>query len=135
MQTKYYTPTIEEFHVGFEFERELVDCNWNHSEWQKETVTSETNFKILEEYKSYNRVKCLCREDIESLGWELDSCVKKEWFYIHKKSNLQDGTIRLTFRQKEQSVEISWVKSGNYFYGKIKNKSELKKLMQQLNIE
>jgi len=137
--TKYYTPTIEEFHVGFEFE--FLN---NQNEWifsndfsldfaDDDTDTVSEVERLLEVSKI--RVKNLCREDIESENWELDSCVEKECFYIHKSSNLKNGTIRLVFREKEGSIEINCDKFGECFYGILKNKSELQKLMIQLNIK
>lgn len=133
--TKYYTPDIEEFHVGFEFEREILDDDFNHLGWGKETVTIDTNLRNVKKWSNYQRAKYLDREDIESEDWELDSCVEKECFYIHKSSNLENGTIRLVFREKEGSIEINCDKFGECFYGILKNKSELQKLMVQLNIK
>ena len=33
MENKYYTPQIEEFHVGFEFE-----VNYGNNDWQQEKI-------------------------------------------------------------------------------------------------
>jgi len=71
MNEKYYTPEIEEFKVGFEFE--FMHSDYKEQGWKKYN-TPEFNFekedcpfggKDLSEY----RVKYLDREDIESLGW------------------------------------------------------------------
>ena len=78
----YYTPEIEEFHVGFEYEFQGVDCNWRPTGWEKVTQTQKGNsygafgntwlskFKNIE--SSYFRVKYLDKEDIESLGFVYD---------------------------------------------------------------
>lgn len=64
MKDKYYTPSIEEFHVGFEFEL-------------KDPITQIWVKFIFEEDKLWfiksniSRVKYLNKEDIESLGFEL----------------------------------------------------------------
>jgi len=71
MENKYYTPTIEEFHVGFEFEFRHSD--YKEDGWKKFTTPvfnmerEDCPFacQTLEEY----RVKYLDREDIESLGF------------------------------------------------------------------
>ena len=137
---KYYTPTIEEFHVGFEYQFNDFGTDGNLlSDWQKATIKCGTQIDDInrkEDNKNvYSlRVKLLDREDIISLDWELDSIVEKECFYIHKTSSLQND-IRLVFREKESSIEINSSKFGECFYGIIKNKSELKKLMNQLNIK
>jgi len=155
--TKYYIPTIEEFHVGFE-------CEYKSQELIGKALTKHIERKCLfgkeieipdnelfeqhiingrdVQFYSLNthlikdafRVKHLDREDIESENWELDCCVEKEWFYIHKTSNFQNGNIRLVFREKEGSIEINSDKFGECFYGILKNKSELKRISIQLGI-
>lgn len=95
---KYYTPTIDEFHVGFEYE--VFDTKYSYevqhikedqykvlsepkqvSDWYKEKYTldrfiyvenSETAYNGLNDYIEDGeiRVKYLDKEDIESLGWE-----------------------------------------------------------------
>ena len=69
-QEKYYTPTIEEFHSGFEYEFLMQYLNFYM--WQKRVV--EPDHRSFENYFNYIennsiRVKYLDREDIESLGW------------------------------------------------------------------
>lgn len=137
---KYYTPTIEEFHADFECER-LVNGIWekyicaesNDRDYGNGIITLPHEPELNVNYEKV-RVKLLDKEDIKSLEWELDSVVEKEFFYIHKTSSLQND-IRLVFRQKENSIEINSSKFGECFYGIIKNKSELQKLMSQLNIK
>lgn len=132
MEAKYYKPEFHEFHEGFEYLDTLFGINsyktFSHHEvdgWRK-------SFFIKGIDNNQIKVKCLDREDIESLGWELDTVVKSDTFYIHKTSNLQNGTFRLTFREKENTIEINSIEYS--FYGKIKNKSELKRLMIQTGI-
>lgn len=146
MEAKYYTPTIEEFHVGFEFERELVDCNWNHSAWQKETIIPETNLKVIGEYISYNRVKYLDREDIESLEWKFGDKIKESKIDLYYKNVIDKSKgvlnyfivvskvnwvlIYYTGKLKEDNTLENIVR----FSGIIKNKSEFIKVMDQLQI-
>jgi hypothetical protein len=72
----YYTPELEEFHVGFEIEL----LNIENSQWGKYTIT-ESDLLDATHYESSAlkhiledeyRVKYLDREDIESLGWDYD---------------------------------------------------------------
>ena len=160
---KYYTPEIEEFHVGFEYEYN------DGREWIKTGITIWTDLQtifILEDKCPIPlRVKHLDSQDIEELGW-----TKFEYVYNKEKGlkakgshgyshyfkdvvlldskqtivlNLQTGLI-------EPTVAIWWVvdnptyvnihnnmekTSNEIFIGLIKNKSELKKLMKQLNIK
>lgn len=124
MEAKYYTPTIEEFHVGFEFERELLGPYWEHSGWQKEIVTNETNLKTIEQYINCNRVKYLDIGDIESLGW-----VQRDYdtFDFGKNTAFEfipeDTSFLYTYGNGKNSHII--------FQGEVKNKSQLKQLMIQ----
>ncbi len=133
MENKYYVPQIEEFHVGFECEYNNVKSN----KWIPHTIQFDPTNDIFRNFFLTNeiRVKYLDRDDIQEYGWELDSVVKKEGFFIHKNSNFNNGEIRLVFREIENTVEIMCDKSNFSFYGIIKNKSEFKKLMIQLNIK
>lgn len=127
MKNKYYTPEIEEFHVGFKYESKNVDTK----NWDKELVgdvedLSECHHGLSIEgllTAEYIRVKYLDKEDIESLGfikWADRENYDLGEYQLHKNNNLNisiyDGVANLIF------------------IGDIKNKSELKKLLKQLNI-
>lgn len=133
---KYYTPEIEEFHVGFEYETRN-----SKGEWDKqiaETSYSDQAYVCIPipnkdyGYDSENtRVKHLDREDIESLGWEY-SDIGKRFFLksvslVHLKIINENNQLIIMDSGKTNIGEVK-------FNGTIKNKSELKKLMKQLNI-
>ena len=70
MENKYYTPEIEEFYVGFKYERGNKATEGNSTKWYKEKITSAQEIVDIfccEEI----RVKYLDKEDIESLGFTL----------------------------------------------------------------
>lgn len=119
---KYYTPTIEEFHVGFEYE-ELWEVIGINEEWLKEIYDEHDSIGTLCETI---RVKYLDKEDIESLGW---NDIGSLWF--------ENGDYKLR-KWKDQSLDIYFEYADKetimIFRGDVKNKSELKKLMEQLNI-
>lgn len=130
--TKYYTPTIDEFYVGFEYE----EINIISNKWCSETFQLHEEWLYIDNDIKQNtvRVKYLDKEDIESLGW---NCETTGYYTLITKYQ------NLTLRHMEGNV-YSWV--GIYskhdlsgtnvlFDGSIKNKSELKKLMQQLIIK
>jgi hypothetical protein len=153
MENKYYTPTIEEFHVGFEYEASLLSNNNIPFQWElivfktkqqllQEGIIIKNQILTLDEIKSRIneksiQVKHLDREDIESLGWE----------FIKQHS----GTTDFDFEKGDYSLNFDpefgykWNlriydaedqdNEFNYFNGFLKNKSELKKLMQQLDIK
>ena len=89
------------------------------------------------------RVKYLDKSDIEELGWFLDTNIGKSWYYSHV-NNIGDKS--LFAKTKDYYLDTTDFKEivihndgdyddrTNYFQGTIKNKSELKKLMQQIGI-
>lgn len=128
-ETKHYVPEIEEFYVGFEFEIS------EKGKWIKESIglydlswVSETPYLL--ETKQI-RVKHLDREDIESLGFELNGGSGNLVQY-----NL--GTYLLYEIKNTNSIGIKEIIDfnvvENLFYGKIKNKSELKRILTQIGV-
>lgn len=119
MENKYYTPTIEEFHVGFEYEYKYSDKGWTFKVYEPHFTINNV------EVEEYCRVKHLDKEDIESLGFEQIEydTYKKENIYIEL--NMEYKTFISAIKQGESSI---------LFQGTIKNKSELKKLLKQLGI-
>lgn len=141
MENKYYTPEISEFHVGFEYER-----LWLHVEppmWGKETFyLNDSHIKLMQyslgDIEPLARVKYLDQSDIESLGWKLYSqelTNRSNWccfrntqleLYVQLDNNYFPRLLNFKSRGGDHT--------GN-FKIKIKNKSELIKLQQQLNIK
>lgn len=142
MKDKYYTPEIEEFHVGFEFESNYINYSKN-GEWTKVTLKEDLNNEdIAWFYTSYVgdavptefRVKHLDQEDIESCGWELHNINTglKDTLNFHKNGkyihfNLKSGEIMI-HNEGEYEDHFSW------FNGTIKNKSEFKRILKQIGI-
>jgi hypothetical protein len=141
---KYYTPDIEEFHVGFEYEMyDPYDGSWNPSK-----MTTKSNLEFYRDVIEDIRVKYLDKEDIESLGWKYikDSSLNKKrhqyYFYLDNFILITLGGSILIKHSKSFSVpwgtEIHLQAIVDFadirFYGTTKNKSELKRLMKQLGI-
>lgn len=132
---KYYTPEIEEFHVGFEYEAQDLGDDMKNWVWRKQVFEGEeTRTYFIEELdKGEMRVKFIDRDDIESLKW---SSVGSKPYHFEIKSSV--FTFGLAFSEKDNRVIIYETVQGStsvIFNGFIKNKSELKKLMKQLRIE
>lgn len=136
MEDKYYIPTMEEFHVGFEYEEFVKGEGWSHREvlFIGENITlNKNNFCI--DFPDDFRVKYLDEEDLKSLGFVeinnnqyiLDN--KRAW--IHLNITKFSSWINLKI---EASVYSDSIRTLVVHSIRIKNKSELKKLMQQLNI-
>ena len=160
MQSKYYTPNISEFHVGFEYERELSEYEKRSTSgsWKVETVS---NVKVVTKEDSpptlglagYKyRVKYLDQADIEEF-FPLSICKGKDLFlntYKFKENNGESSSVlcqkidkwscwMITFKDTEVTIgkvnhpDITSIHP--VFIGEIKNKSELKKLLSQLGYE
>lgn len=131
MSNKYYTPTIEEFRVGFEYYRQ-EDIITGPFE-----VTYVGQLITLDEYIDELKVKYLDKQDIESLGFNEIT----EDTFEKKKTGDPLVTYYIDFFQIENSDNI-FLKIGQdvfsyediLFQGYCKNKSELITLLKQLNI-
>lgn len=170
MENKYYTPAIDEFCVGFEYEynRFNVDLYKQDTEnleflptntWVKKTVGSNFILCYSAEYLKQNllRVKYLDKTDIESLGFiQRDTVAIQHLFgpinlksdeeqiiytkpipefggltaYLHFYTNRSTyGTVLSIHKDLTNPYNQKQL-----FYGTIKNKSELVKLLKMLGI-
>lgn len=144
---EYYTPELEEFHKGFEFESNYVLFS-NDLEWKP--IIFGGNNRLMDDlpwfYSAYEndavptefRVKYLDREDIESLGFKFrggainDGHKPSREYYTHN----YNKDIELRYYTETNQLTVF---NGSYdgevaFIGKIKNKSEFNRLMKQLEI-
>ena len=160
-ENNYYTPSIEEFYIGFEFEFYSVEGNLLHrkddvTEWKSDKCDEDWLNILCSDYEhedetihEHYRVKYLNSKDLTELGFEeeyVPNCYTEDddiqlgyALYLN-----EDDCIILHYGDKTRLVGI--VKqhvynqhSGNWtanelFKGTIKNKSELIKLMKQLGI-
>lgn len=140
---KYYTPEIEEFFVGFEYEFNYPIGKKDEKEWKKEVYDKRKwfhdNSGISYEWlikEGDIRVKYLDSIDIQDLGFELlhNDGDALEFNIVDK----YDEIIYLWFDYETHNIDI-YVGDGydkNYlFQGTVKNKSELKRLLKQIGIE
>jgi hypothetical protein len=138
---KYYTPSLEEFHVGFEFEYfskahkgmdgNEVDSQWNKcSDWIKEWdwFNNCANGKLVALLnRNEIRVKYLDQDDIIELGWEQNESHVDEVCFTF-------GYFLLTYFTVDGEVMIQDNDGYTRFCAIIKNKSELRKVMQMVGI-
>lgn len=148
----YYTPTIEEFHVGFEyehltgFEKEFQPYIYDLAKAclviERESISH--NGEIVKMFipaiqacieEKQCRVKYLDQSDIESLEWIKHATLENVYFKESQEQNLY-GTTYLNINNFGKELLIEDDRTGDYlFKGTIKNKSELIKLMKQLSIK
>lgn len=144
MSKKYYTPTIEEFHVGFEYEYQPpISNDWYKNTWEQldefysDIYGSQEDFVPLPDCSNI-RVKYLDREDIESFGFvdQEDRGMSEYSGYLFQKedSTVEFGTFTVRYWIRVNRMKIDAIIPGTIFDGVIKNKSEFKRLLIQLNI-
>ena len=136
MNDKYYTPIIEEFHIGFEYDLiyddEIKSLIFNENDmehvfdFETEDLLGGLIWKLIH---NRIRVKYLDSDDIENLGFDLlaTKCGKSVfdlnniWITLNENNFIEILNTNLG----ERDLNIK---------GMIKNKSELRKLLKQLNI-
>lgn len=145
MQNKYYTPEIEEFHVGFECEFKSYKNNHQGGsveQWDKYVIKIDTFDKESYEQITYRtnwRVKYLNEDDIISLGFKhiggkLISGAEQEYHKNNYRLYYSTDSKKLKIINEDENTSYE-VEGGIIFSGKIKNKTEFKKLLKQLDCE
>ncbi len=142
---QYYTPELEEFHVGFEFEYSHNKINYKKQIYDGSQVLKSKSYyddhgceyDAVEDDLKHIRVKRLDREDIESLGFrtnEMTTPISFESDFYEKKHK---GIFRVCLVENEHFVYVKKMYEKDVktiFSGIIKNKSELNRLLKQLGI-
>jgi len=134
MKDKYYTPEIEEFHVGFEFE-EWINGSWGTDIFEPDVYCDDRDIYVRGVDKDTIRVKYLDKEDIESLGFELkaiplgEDTNEDELGIFRKDTGAFEGTFFLDRTLHNCNIEFF----NCYFM--VKNKSEFKRVLKMLNIK
>jgi hypothetical protein len=140
MGDKYYTPEIEEFRVGFECE--IMSSYGFQKGLYPEILKEETlnNFggdSLVSLKQSTFRVKYLDGDDIESLGFNrlTDDCYNLP---VKEFRGRLDQEVRIIVRKTiliYLAMDMGDKDNMVLFTGNIKNLSELKVLLKQLNIK
>jgi len=140
MIEKYYTPSIEEFRIGFKYEK----FNKHGDEWEK--MTNFHGFGVFDEdhddmEDNYIRVKYLDKQDIESCGFKVTNIINDELSEFRSIENIDnDSWIELSYYLPDRGLSIFGMYTGKdrkplFLVGTIRNISELKVLLTQLNIK
>lgn len=159
---KYYTPDISEFYIGFEYEIEdlhdnLVDRTYRSviGNWIELNIVMDDWEHEYNNFANLYRVKYLDKEDVESLGFievDYNKILYTEYLYLETTKVFEKEDYKLYLRiENNPTTDINMVitvldkvrctnedltyKEVYLFKGCIKNKSELKVLLKQLNIE
>ena len=121
---KYYTPNLEEFCIGFEFEDSYGD-----GEYAKNSIDQLNVKDVISSFLEKEvciRVKYLDSEDIENLGFsqmQLPCDYVKNNYILYY--NVNKNRVRI--------LDLDIVNEGNaVFNGIIRNKSELKRILKMI---
>lgn len=140
MENKYYTPEISEFYSGFEYELlghsgkmvpGGITQKWEKLEYSLDAsyLNDEDSLKELLDCEEI-RVKYLDQSDIEELGFIPDPSGER---YFEKEEYQLYLNIHPIHNITIYTSEYGDIKI--IFQGTIKNKSELKKVLNMLNIK
>lgn len=154
METKYYSPSMDEFCIGFEYEYSLMGQRFVKMDFENNTIVNLTEpvkhwtKGIVEDIDTLKmldvnfidtdriRVKYLDREDLESFGFIYYS-ERQHGLKLHENCSIlfKMSNIHCHFSTDLGRPNITILVYGQpYFVGRIKNKTELAKLLKQLNI-
>jgi hypothetical protein len=138
-EDKYYTPTFEDFIPNLEYEyfdgREWVKKVYDNLEHRaKDTMKLHYELKLN---KDRFRIKYLDQSDIESLGYNhfkhnpkgVFSAVDYYKGYSAGLTHYHNTNTVIVYEQLQGNME-----GDTWFRGKIKNKTELKRLLKQLGL-
>ena len=139
MENKYYTPSIEEFFVGFEYEEE---DSLEDNLWIKRTLDFNYGWlEIPQDFANDKRVKYLDSSDIEELGFTVVK-TKGNSFEAIKKFNFtyEDCTTEGEYNiivggDKYCVIKLKDIGETTLFRGEIKNKNVLKQVFKMLDIK
>lgn len=136
---KYYTPEETEFSIGFEYEERYGEKWYKRKYDSSDFLDYDQNF-IFE--KSRVRVKYIDSDDLKELGFRMNHTsyspiYKKDDILISFSWNIKKIQISHMAMTQSDDFESSYEfsrREEKIFFGTIKNKCELKKLLKQLEI-
>lgn len=161
MKNKYYTPQIEEFKVGFEYEVfqkgrppqdgwMYMDAPNTEGEWFKFSWPDPYvgyDLKRLFDSSDDIRVKSLDKQDIEDCGfivdnrtidgdiiWSTKTIHDKEYIELAL-DPLDDNRVTISRYYQSKLASSEDYSSNTIFIGYVKNKSQLQDLLSMLNIK
>ena len=119
---KYYTPEIEELHINME-------CFYDG---ERHKIISSNN--LSKEALNHITLKWLDKSDIEDLGWKFNDYLTE----IRVGDLFYKDTFQLILVPSTHEGLVVYITNNDdreLFNGLVKNKSELRKLMQMLSIK
>lgn len=146
---RYYTPDIEEFHVGFEYATYWNDNKLRHPfGYWRENIFSQDDLQNAQSWalrlkRGDFKVRFLERSDIESSEWYYKGgqMIKGGKSYFSNQNNTIGITLRPDFyKDHHSSVHIYELKPeggirDTIFSGKVKNRTKFKEIIESTKYE
>ena len=142
---KYYKPSIEEFHPGFEYEEKISNLRGQSTEhWIQSVWTEKHNFDELFDVEYYHgelikvsipdsiRVKRLNNDDIESQGFKLFGYSNEQHPVYVWRTGAEEYDY--TIRRQHGIIKIAKGREA-LFNGTIRNISEFKRILKQIGYD
>lgn len=147
MKEKYYNPSLDEFHVGFEYQLKFpyfgyMDCKFGIDKISHPEL-DEFEDELMKIAHAHTRVKYLDKIDLADLGFNITNEETKTYgYYLQGKLYYNDNgsprELDLWYSHLKDREHIYLSLKSNHFNGNckvyLKNKSELKRLLKQMNI-
>jgi len=142
MEDKYYTPESKDLHIGFKYEVASVNSDWYITNWTKKVFNQGDLTSTFIKYPGHYRIKYLDKEDIESLGFVHTGgrLIKNNVdIFSYKKDSFFEYVLKYNYSFNKLEVykeDLNYFEAINncLFDGTIKNISEFKVLLKQLNV-
>ena len=132
---KYYTPELEELHIGFEYEQHGPFSGWTKQILDIDLLATIINEEQCDWCDHHIRVKYLDREDIESFDFKQvgEYHPRKRYSLALLKGNSKIVVYDLHWHEGN-TYSIKDEYEQYYFFGEIKNKSELRRILKQIKL-
>jgi hypothetical protein len=143
-ENKYYTPAIEEFHVGFEYELFEDFDTLPLKSWHRQVYgingKDQNDFGYVSNFKLERkliRVKYLDKEDIEAEGFIVNKDIHQPILYskgeVEQRTLYKKGDLFLT--KWDSSMAVVILKDNEHlFQGFLQNKSEFRKILKMIGV-
>ena len=139
MENKYFTPDIEDIHIGYECELlmntnvSILNPTSNAPEF-KPFIFEKNKIELLIELYDSIRVPYLTKEQIEAEGWSKAKApivtIKHDFYEI---PYIKDN-FRIDYNFKNNLINILENNGVNLFYGKCKDINTFRKIIKLLGI-
>jgi len=144
MENKYYTPAIEDLHVGYEYEYRVgKNYAWNTAKiLDLYTDRDGCGTYEVEQYLGEGNIRTpyLTKEQIESEGWEIKTYdIHKAFDFAFKKENyfgvrLKTGKLDIHMADVIKDKYLENTSHGRLYYGECKSINEFRTICKLLNI-